>query len=46
MFVNEKENDLGKRKFYTGPRPVQNWFASWNDKSRIRSHVQNQKFIL
>jgi hypothetical protein len=46
MFVDETEKDLGKRRYYTLGRPIQNWIMVGADVSRLRSHVSQQKYIL
>ncbi len=46
MFTSEDEKDLGQRRYYTIGRPFQNIFARSMDQSRLKSHVQQQNYIL
>lgn len=43
--VDERERDLGKRRYYTLPRTYANAIVRSRDQAALRSHVAKQNYI-
>ena len=45
-FTDEREKDLGARRYYTMPRRFTNPVTNGLDKSALSSHISKQEFTL
>eukprot|EP00347_Sterkiella_histriomuscorum_P014692 403359914 len=46
QLVDERQKDLGKRRYFTLPRTYSNPIARSRDHAALQSHVAQQKYIL